>query len=62
MAKTQICTVQSLFPCDYTHTRAHKQKLVLSADSNERQAPRGCSVDGSFWISCWFAWWSQDTE
>lgn len=31
MAETQICRVQSPSPCDYTHTRAQKQKLVLSA-------------------------------
>lgn len=41
MAETQICRVQSPSPCDYTHTRAQKQKLVLSAVFKWKSSPQG---------------------
>lgn len=42
-----------------TPTQEHTSKNWCSLlFLNESQAPRGCSVDGSFWI----AWWSQDME
>lgn len=51
MVKTQICRVQSPFPCDYTHTRAHKQKLVLAAVSKWKPSPEGMQC-GWIFLDC----------
>lgn len=51
MVKTQICRVQSPFPCDYTHTRAHKQKLVRAAVSKWKPSPEGMQC-GWIFLDC----------